>query len=152
MGLATHHHWDRIIGMLPKNRLKGDKGHLYRALGNFQFLLNVVHLRECHITPPLDKENAKPNYSSAPQSQHSRRKWELEEWGESNNGWFAAHVVVEKPSRHKANHDSAITAVKSASCTNVGAKTMHIKNTGFRIISGKYVKGSSKEGPQLYSK
>lgn len=59
-----------------------------------------------------------------------------------------AHVSVEKPPRHKANHDSAITAVRSASCTNVDAKTMHIKNSGFRIISGKDMKEFSK-GLQL---
>lgn len=60
-------------------------------------------------------------------------------------------MFCREPSRHKANHDSAITAVRSASSTNVDAKTMHIKNFGFRIISGKDMKGSSK-GIQLHFK
>lgn len=65
------------MGMLPKARLQGKKGNLYRALGNLQFILNVILLREYDITPLLDKEGSKSNYSSAPQSQHSRRKWEF---------------------------------------------------------------------------
>lgn len=131
-------HWDRIIGMFPKTRLKEGRGNLYRALGNFQFLLNVVHLRERHITPPLDKEIAKSNYSSAPQYQYSRRKWELDKWGGSNSEWFIAHVLVEKPSRHKANHDSAIAAVRAALYTNVDAKTMHLKILASELFLKRY--------------
>lgn len=137
--------------MFPKNRLKGGRGNLYRALGNFQFLLNVVHLRECHSTPHLDKENAKSNRSSAPQHRHSRRKWELDRRvRREQQRVVCSSVPLGKPSRHKANHNSAKAAVRSASCTNVVAKTMHIKNSGFRTISGKYMEGSSKEGQQPY--